>query len=703
MSFNQIKNKINSVRVSLLIIIFFLIFLIFSFSINFWIDVNNTKKYSNQARNNAVFQKSLFYYYNKLQEEKILIFTNLNISTKNKNIPSKVRKSIKLLAEEIKASFSLILNTNVSVKNNFFTEKDKNKLLKVYEEYEALKLKTTKTFRKVVSIHQQHSSSKARSKKENNSEKILDTWLLVSNKLSYTIIDLSFKSNFRPERLVRTIEDLQSLRHLLMRYKEFNSRQQTLLAGLIAIDIPISFEELQIINNYRQLNEELYRGIKEKLNRSDISSKINKNNLNISFLELINNKENYFNKNLLLMQKLISEASSWDKFSYNLESYLKIISDFNINLDNEIFRVNESIEKQSQNLYNSSTKKQLLASLILIVTSILAFISFIIITRRIIKPIENITSAMLELSKGDKSVHIPEINRGGEIGVMARAVESFKKESQNYSKSLEIEVEARTKELKAVNDLLTSSIDYASKIQNALLPQKHKLNYYCDDFFIYHDQRDIVGGDFFAIIEKQERIFVCVFDCAGHGVPGALLTMILGSSIQNIVKDNIESPSFFLTKLNNFFKEALSNTEGYEVSEDGLDALVLEIDKNNKSIRFSGAGIPLLKIDKNLGDKKILKGDKYGIGYSSTPNNYTFKNIDVKYDKGDHLFLASDGICDQIGGKGISFGNKRLLESLEKNKNLSMDKQKLAFIRSFKEYTGKNKRRDDITIIGVKV
>ena len=222
------------------------------------------------------------------------------------------------LAEEIKASFSLILNTNVSEKNNFFTEKDKNKLLKVYEEYEALKLKTTKTFRKVVSIHQQHSTRSSRSKKENNSEKILDSWLPVSNKLSYTIIDLSFKSNFRHERLVRTIEDLQSLRHLLMRYKEFNSRQQTLLAGLIAIDIPISFEELQIINNYRQLNEELYRGIKEKLNRSDISSKINKNNLNISFLELINNKENYFNKNLLLMQKLISEASSWDKFSYNL-------------------------------------------------------------------------------------------------------------------------------------------------------------------------------------------------------------------------------------------------------------------------------------------------------------------------------------------------------------------------------------------------
>ena len=85
---------------------------------------------------------------------------------------------------------------------------------------------------------------------------------------------------------------------------------------------------------------------------------------------------------------------------------------------------------------------------------------------------------------------------------MASAVESFKIEAQNYSDSLEIEVAERTKELKAVNDLLTSSIDYASKIQKALLPQKHKLPEYCQDHFIYHDQRDIVGGDFYAIFEN---------------------------------------------------------------------------------------------------------------------------------------------------------------------------------------------------------
>ena len=94
-------------------------------------------------------------------------------------------------------------------------------------------------------------------------------------------------------------------------------------------------------------------------------------------------------------------------------------------------------------------------------------------------------------------------------------------------------------------------------------------------------------------------MYVCVFDCAGHGVPGALLTMILGSSLQNIIKNEVESPSFLLKKLNNFFKEALSNTEGYEVSEDGLDAIVLEIKKTGNKLRFSGAGIPLLYIRQN--------------------------------------------------------------------------------------------------------
>ena len=80
-------------------------------------------------------------------------------------------------------------------------------------------------------------------------------------------------------------------------------------------------------------------------------------------------------------------------------------------------------------------------------------------------------------------------------------------------------------------------------------------------------------------------MYVAVFDSAGHGVPGALLTMILGSFLKNIIKNEIESPGKFLSKLNNFFKEALSNTEGYEVSEDGLDAIVMEISEGSRTCK----------------------------------------------------------------------------------------------------------------------
>ena len=177
--------------------------------------------------------------------------------------------------------------------------------------------------------------------------------------------------------------------------------------------------------------------------------------------------------------------------------------------------------------------------------------------------------------------------------------------------------------------------------------------------------------------------------------------MILGSFLKNIIKEEIKSPGQLLTNLNNFFKEALSNTEGYEVSEDGLDAIVLEITKETMFCRYASAGMPLILIRNQ--DSNILKGNKNGIGYSSTPLDFDFTNFDLKVNRNDLIYLVSDGICDQIGGKGISFGNKRLIELLEEQKTFSMNEQKDKFIKAFKSYVGSYNRRDDITMIGIKI
>ena len=219
------------------------------------------------------------------------------------------------------------------------------------------------------------------------------------------ILDLRCSKYFFGIPLSVTIKILLCLlRYLLMRYKEFNSRQQALFSGLIATDMPISYEELQIINNYKQLNEELLRGIKEKLKKSGINDIIEKNSSGYSLEQVLIKKDNYFNNNILLLNKLTNEASAWEEFSYNLNTYLDLIDKFNVKLDADIYKVNNSIENQSQTLYIDSRKKQIFASIVLILTIFLALISFLIITRRIIKPIENITSAMLKLSKGDKKL-----------------------------------------------------------------------------------------------------------------------------------------------------------------------------------------------------------------------------------------------------------------------------------------------------------
>ena len=117
----------------------------------------------------------------------------------------------------------------------------------------------------------------------------------------------------------------------------------------------------------------------------------------------MNKKNNYLNNNLILLNKLTNRASAWESFSYNLNNYLDLGDKFNLKLNADIYKVNNSIEIQSQTLYIDGRKKQIFASIVLILTIFLALISFLII-RRIIKPIENITSAMLKLSKGDKKL-----------------------------------------------------------------------------------------------------------------------------------------------------------------------------------------------------------------------------------------------------------------------------------------------------------
>ena len=706
MNFKNLYRKFYTVRLSLLLITFLMTIALLILSLNFWLEVESTRKYSKQAIDNSILQEKINNLYNFLSLEKINIQYALSITSKSINIPSKDRKEINTLNDDALLAFNQLLSELKKYDLKNFNQKELNKLNSLWSEYQTIKKDVNKVTKRVSTIMNPRrgtTSSTTRVIKKNREENpayiLLNKWSEISNKICMQLIIMSEKLTFRPERLVRSIEDLQNFRSSLLRYNEYIHRDKALLSGVIAIDFPISKEEFNIFSKYQSIEREIKLSLEKRLERAlEINSGSEK--IEQAFYKNFKEKD-YFNNNFNTVKNdLINQGVGWEKYSLNIKDFLELIKNNKEKNQEIIISLSNAISLLSSNLYEKSIKNQIFASIILFMTILLAAFSFLIVSFSIARPLENITSVMKKLSKGEKTSNVPEIDRAGEIGIMASAVANFKEQADNYAKQLEITVNERTKELKEVNNLLTSSIDYASKIQKAFLPDKIELKDFCNDFFIYHSQRDVVGGDFYSIFKIDNKVYISVFDCAGHGVPGALLTMILGSFLQKITKEQIKSPAEILTNLNIFFKEALKNTEGYEVSEDGLDAAVLEIQENNLNFRYASAGMPLIIIKDDT--SKLIKGDKKGIGYSSTPSNFKFNNFDLKVLKNDLIYLASDGICDQIGGKGISFGNKRFIEALEKGKKLNMIEQKNKFVEIFKNYRGSYNRRDDITLIGIK-
>ena len=699
MNFKKLYKRFYTVRLSLFIITFIITVALLIMSVNFWLEVNSTRKYAKLAIDNSVLQEKINTLYNLLSLEKINMQYVLSISSKSINIPSKERREIKENNEKTNLAYNEFLSEIKKSKIENINKDEFKELDMLWSKYIEVKENIEKTIGRVITLRGT-TAARGQNKNKNPAKDLMGEWLSNSNNISMQLLAISEKLDFRPERLVRSIEDLQRFKNLLLRYNEYTYREQAILAGVISIDSPISRLEFNSILEFQNIEKETMLTIKKRLARSLEINQRKKNVESKFYSDFTNN--NYFENNFNIKKNsLIEEGIAWEQYSVNIKKFLDIIKENKKNNENIIFDLNEAISKLSNSLYKKSVNNQIIAGIVLVMTIMLAAFSFMIITFTIARPLENITRVMQKLSKGEKTSKVPEINRSGEIGIMASAVANFKEKADNYAQELEVTVNNRTKELKEVNELLTSSIDYASKIQKAFLPNELEIKDFCNDYFIYHSQRDTVGGDFYSIFKKENKMYVAVFDCAGHGVPGALLTMILGSFLQNIIKQKINSPGDILQNLNILFKEALKNTEGYEVSEDGLDAAILEIEKGKNIFKYASAGMPLILINDEVNN--ILKGDKKGIGYSSTPESYSFNNYDLNIKKNDLIFLASDGICDQIGGKGISFGNRRFIEALEKSKKLEMVEQKSKFLKIFNDYKGSYNRRDDITLIGLKV
>lgn len=267
------------------------------------------------------------------------------------------------------------------------------------------------------------------------------------------------------------------------------------------------------------------------------------------------------------------------------------------------------------------------------------------------------------------------------------------------TREMEKQVHDRTRELAEKNQKIVDSIDYAKRIQESILAKAEEIKSVLGDYFILWKPRDVVGGDFYWIRRiDSKRSLVALADCTGHGVPGALMTMAVNSTLNHIVDQNHTDPADILAELNRRIKATLHRNDHWQIADDGLDIGICCIESNKRLI-FAGAKIALyISRDNNV---EIIKGDKKSIGYRSSDSDLLFTNHSWEIKMGDCFYLTTDGYIDQNGGeKDYPFGRKRLIQAIRDQQTKDMTQQAIDFEYILNKYMGNEPQRDDITLLG---
>jgi serine phosphatase RsbU (regulator of sigma subunit) len=273
---------------------------------------------------------------------------------------------------------------------------------------------------------------------------------------------------------------------------------------------------------------------------------------------------------------------------------------------------------------------------------------------------------------------------------------------QKEKRVLEEKVRERTAEIEAQKREITSSIEYASRIQMAILPVKDLFNNGFKENFIFFKPRDIVSGDFYWITEDEDRIYFTVADCTGHGVPGAFMSTISISIMNEIITHNKKlHANTILNLLREKIKNYLHQTGKEGETSDGLDVSFCILNKNKKLLEFSGAFNPLVIFQQ--GELKEYRADRMPIGiYHGEKESFT--NYEINVNDGDTIYLFSDGFSGQFGGPdGTKYKKANLKKLLAGIYNKPLEEQKQIIEVEFETWKGDGEQIDDITILGVRI
>ncbi|HEU5147399.1 MAG TPA: SpoIIE family protein phosphatase, partial [Chryseosolibacter sp.] len=261
-------------------------------------------------------------------------------------------------------------------------------------------------------------------------------------------------------------------------------------------------------------------------------------------------------------------------------------------------------------------------------------------------------------------------------------------------KKIEIEVHQQNRKIK-------ESIQYAKRIQGAILPNPRLIHRVLPDSFILYKPRDVVSGDFPWFAQVKNDIFMAAVDCTGHGVPGALLSLVAYFLLNDIVRSRkVTEPSKILDLLDEGVSTTLRSDDDAG-TKDGMDISLCKINVDQREVVYAGAHRPLYVMRRGVLEE--IKGDKFPIGGGIFKNQTSFTSTTIKLDRGDSIYFCSDGYADQFGGpKGRKFGASQFRELVRKVHAMPMNEALSVFDDQWETWKGSLKQTDDVLLVGVK-
>ena len=289
------------------------------------------------------------------------------------------------------------------------------------------------------------------------------------------------------------------------------------------------------------------------------------------------------------------------------------------------------------------------------------------------------------------------------IGLIAWYLVYSTKKILRQEEKLTNEVIESHKIIEQKNKDITDSIYYAKRIQEAILPHMENIQQHIRECFVLFQPRDIVSGDFYWYADSDDRIFIAAVDCTGHGVPGALMSMIGNTILTETIKAKGEKdPGKILDSLDKGINEAFNSRAGTTESRDGMDLALVAISKKFDHVEFAGAFRPLLHLRNN--ELVEVKANRFPIGGGSAYVKTEFTNNRLEIQPGDQLYMFSDGYPDQIGGDGSKkLMTKRFKDMLMANCHLPMKEQEQRLRKALQDWQGEHEQMDDILVIGLRI